>query len=236
VRGKVAVVGLALVACGSPQATGSATLRDAGAFDATSQEGDAESDAPDAPLLDGPSSGAAFGPDPSPQACDGGFQQCASPLPVCLDPRYALNYVSGHCVSGACEWTKYDLDCTRYPGGTCVGGSSDAGVEASADGGGRALFAGCGVSISLPTPPVVACDTDAGVDAAVCAPPRSFCASGSPGVDSSPPALLLYYDDGECVAGQCVWALRSLPCPSSCSSGACVDPVGTPAPPPPPNP
>ena len=50
--------------------------------------------------------------------------------------------------------------------------------------------------------------------------------------DQSPAAapVLYYYDDGQCVAGQCTWTLRALPCAFGCGGGACNFPLGTPPP------
>jgi hypothetical protein len=33
---------------------------------------------------------------------------------------------------------------------------------------------------------------------------------------------LLYYDDGQCVAGQCTWQVHTMPCRMGCQLGACV--------------
>ncbi len=61
--------------------------------------------------------------------------------------------------------------------------------------------------------PVVACGPDVTLeDAAECALPPSQCVGN----------WLLYFIDGVCVNGTCVWTKKMVPCPYSCSKGACV--------------
>jgi hypothetical protein len=68
-----------------------------------------------------------------------------------------------------------------------------------------------------PAPLPVACDVEAGESAAPCPLPRSQCASSS---------WLVYYDDGQCVSGQCVWDMRYIACNQlTCFGGACQTPV-----------
>jgi hypothetical protein len=214
----------ALLGCSAPQgsnADGGYAPADGapsgfgGTLDATVDAG-----APDAPGI-----GLSYGPDPLPEGCDGGIfgGQCAPPPPVCIDARYAVLYQNGTCTSGACSWKKYDADCSKYDGGTCVGGDSDGGLASSGDGGLWASFDGCLVPLGpLPAPPAVACDDDASADAATCAPPPPFCASAG-----GRRSWLLYYDNGACGSGQCAWQLVSLACPFDCRDGACVLPMGT---------
>jgi hypothetical protein len=51
-----------------------------------------------------------------------------------------------------------------------------------------------------------------------CAPPPSTCIGD---------ITLVYFDEGECVAGVCEWHKRSLDCLSSCQSGGCQDSITT---------
>ena len=68
-----------------------------------------------------------------------------------------------------------------------------------------------------PAPTPVACDVEAGESAAPCPLPRSHCASSS---------WLVYYDNGQCMSGQCVWDRRYIACNQlTCFSGACQTPV-----------
>jgi hypothetical protein len=65
-----------------------------------------------------------------------------------------------------------------------------------------------------PDPPPLACD--AGGDAGLCPPPHSECAD---------PNWLVYYDNGQCVSGQCTWDKRYVECSVvSCFDGACQAP------------
>ena len=180
---------------------------------------------------DGPSLGASYGPDPALRMCDLNVHpystQCPSPPSVCLDARFAVNYLNGNCVSGACTWQKVDNDCARYDGGTCIGGPADAAVTSPVDGGLLGAAYGCAVPLGpAPAPPAIACDVDASADAASCPLPPSVCVRASPG-------FLLYYDNSECVSGQCVWQVRSHACPYGCYAGACSGPPTAPVVPPP---
>jgi hypothetical protein len=229
---------LSLAACGSPRSTDSGAPQDHYVpADATVNDVDAdlqitgfEASAADGLAPDGPAQGAAFGPDPSPQACDGGPRQCIAD-PVCLDPRFAVTYPTGQCVSGSCVWRKADLDCAGFDGGACVGGTYDSGVADLGDAGRLGIFHGCALPLP-PPPPAVACDAEASTDGGVCAPPHSVCALQSPlvGDQGSAAPLLYYYDDGQCISGQCTWVLRAMPCAYGCSAGACLFPFGTPPP------
>jgi hypothetical protein len=67
-----------------------------------------------------------------------------------------------------------------------------------------------------PAPTPVACDVEAGESSAPCPLPPSQCASSS---------SLVYYDDGQCVSGQCVWDRHYIACTQvSCFNGACQPP------------
>lgn len=238
--GIVATVSLA--ACGSPNSSdsGSPSLQDHYVpADATIDIGaDAQvggfRSTPDGAAPDGPAQGASFGPDPAPQACDGGPHQCIA-SPVCLDARFAVTYWAGQCISGSCAFKKADLDCTTFDGGTCVGGAYDSGVADLGDAGLQGILYGCALALP-PPPPAVACDADASPDAAVCAPPHSVCAletnpdGGAIGDQPTAAPLLYYYDNGQCSSGQCTWTLRALPCANGCAHGACSFPLGTPPP------
>jgi hypothetical protein len=214
---------LALVGCRALQGGGADTE-----FLTVDAMADAPADATNRGLADGPASVPPFGPDPPPQTCasvplDGATTLCPLPSPVCFDARYAVFYDYGNdgtCVSGACSWLKVDVDCYLHDGGSCVGGFGDGGVSSSADGGLSIIDRGCLVPLGpAPLPPVVECDADASADAGICAYPSND--------DAQPPSVclglneLVYYDDGECVAGQCAWQLRSEWCPNGCTSGAC---------------
>jgi hypothetical protein len=65
---------------------------------------------------------------------------------------------------------------------------------------------------ALPDPPPHACDADAESEAGLCPPPPSVCADMY---------SLVYYDNGQCVSGQCVWEKRSMSCPLLCEYGVC---------------
>jgi hypothetical protein len=65
-----------------------------------------------------------------------------------------------------------------------------------------------------PDPSAAPCE---GSDAGSCGFPPSACADGR---------WLVYYDDGRCVSGQCVWEERYIDCsPLGCFYGACRVPV-----------
>jgi hypothetical protein len=74
----------------------------------------------------------------------------------------------------------------------------------------------------LVTPPSMACDGDASIEAGgdYCPPPLSMCADDK---------HLAYFDWGTCVAGSCVWPQKVLTCYSGyCSSGACISNITAP--------
>ncbi len=152
---------------------------------------------------------------------------CAPPPSVCTDSGALVDYVGGSCVAGWCRWQEVDIDCTMA-GGTCgaAPGLDAGGAEHDAalaflpwgpDGG-----SGCVVTVAPgPDPSPVACDADAGMDAALCPPPPSVC-------DDS--RWLVYYDLGECVSGLCAWHKMYRACPNSfCARGACMSGLTAPA-------
>lgn len=187
-----------------------------------------------APDVDESDAAQAWGPDPPKTPCDSNANstavQCPYPPAVCADSRWIVIYTAPSCVSGACTWQKEDLDCTMVAGtcGTSPGqdaGSRDAQVAFVPVGNGI----GCIVPApTAPPPPKVDCDEDATQDAALCAPPPSVCAvSKSPAADRG---WLVYYDNGVCMAGQCVWQARDLYCPNGCFSGTCSSGSTVPSP------
>jgi hypothetical protein len=129
-------------------------------------------------------------------------------------------------VAGWCSWQREDVDCTGA-GGTCGGAPTpDAGAE---DGSTLAFLAvgpdgGSGCVVPLPTgpdPAPVACDADAGVDAALCPPPPSVCENSR---------WLVYYDLGECVSGLCAWQKMYRACAGGiCVGGGCMSGLTAPA-------
>ena len=151
---------------------------------------------------------------------------CAPALAVCIDSGSLVNYVGGSCVAGWCSWQEQDIDCTVV-GGTC---GAAPGLDAAAGGDAALAFlavgpdggSGCVVPVPRgPDPPPVACDADAGGDAALCPPPPSVC-------DDS--RWLVYYDLGECVSGLCAWQKMYRNCAGFCTRGACMSGVTAPAP------
>jgi hypothetical protein len=162
------------------------------------------------------------GPDGSaPVACDedASAVQCGSPPIACTDPGPFVYYYGGQCVGGACRWPTANVSCAAaYDGGRCAP-PGDAGVRGaitSDDAGTWAVFSPCMAPVApAPPPPSVSCDA---ADAALCMPPPSVCADGS---------WLVYYDQGECIAGQCAWQERYARCEYGCGSGACSYPAIT---------
>jgi hypothetical protein len=139
----------------------------------------------------------------------------------CADASLLEYYGNGRCVSGRCSWQKGTVDCTTA-NGTCVDSVNvdEAGADADiffvglTDAGG-----GCMVHLPPePDPPPVACGAEAGDDAGPCPLPPSTCGDSQ---------WLVYYDDGQCVAGQCVWQKRHRGCGGGgCFKGACAPPAG----------
>jgi hypothetical protein len=129
-------------------------------------------------------------------------------------------------VAGSCQWQKQDVDCA-FVGATC-------GTAPSQDGGGDAAVElltfrkgdviGCVLPAPpAPAPPQVSCDEDASGDAALCSPPASVCADDY---------WLVYYDNGQCVSGQCTWQTPQHYCDYGCIDGACRSRPTVPANPP----
>ncbi len=64
-----------------------------------------------------------------------------------------------------------------------------------------------------PDPLDATCDGGAGDEGGLCPLPRSQCADGR---------WLVYYDNGSCVSGQCVWEKRYIDCSTlGCQMGSC---------------
>jgi hypothetical protein len=216
-----------LAAC-SQSAPSSAPAHDASPLpvDSTLSTEDTSNESADADQTD---AAQAWGPDPPTTPCDpeaATFPQCPLPPAVCADSRWLVGYGAGPCVAGRCAWPKFDVDCMKV-GGTCAAApSQDAGDEDA-----QVAFvalnpragSGCLIPAPLgPPPPQVACDGDGGVDAALCSPPPSACAADSD--------WLIYYDNGQCVAGQCAWETRRVYCNYGCDSGGCLSRPTVPAP------
>ena len=116
-----------------------------------------------------------------------------------------------------------DSESDRGGGGSSAssagkGGEAGAPVQLGVGGDVQAeppMFAGAG---GLPAQPVVACG-QAGAEEAgsgpdePCSLPPSVCAGLG---------RLVFYSDGECVAGMCRWTAATLQCPERCSNGACA--------------
>jgi hypothetical protein len=99
---------------------------------------------------------------------------------------------------------------------TADGGVADGGYDgpSAPDGSVWVTLYGCLVPAPAgPDPPVAPCDDDASAEGGICPPPPSVCAD---------PAWLVYYDNGQCVAGQCVWQKEHTTCHGvGCSAGSC---------------
>jgi hypothetical protein len=196
--------------------------------DATVSGPDASGDttAPDADDEAGDSQ--PFGPDPPPSPCvfDAAVP-CRQAPSVCSDSRWLVMYSPGSCLGGSCQWQKNDIDCTVV-GATCGTAPPDAGAgdaQVAFISVGPVGGSGCIVPAPPgPDPAPMACDVDAAADAAVCALPPSVCA------DDTDHRWLVYYDDGQCVAGQCAWQKLRTYCAYGCADGACL---GRPTEPPP---
>jgi hypothetical protein len=171
----------------------------------------------------GPPPGAILSPGPdgaAPVACDldaAAGTQCKVAPSDCNDGG-GVYYSGGWCIDGTCEWQTSPLQCASTAGDSIPGAScAPPGSPAAAgpfldDSGAWFVSVGCRYPIVGPPPPQVACDADGGADAGGCALPRSVCATGS---------WLIYFDQGECVSGQCQWQKQYASCPYGCSNGAC---------------
>ena len=218
---------VALIACNG--AGGTLASTDAAALPSpTDSAGSVHDSSEDATLSDGdggddadPGAPPPWGPDPPKTPCDADADpatRCASPPSVCADSRWGVAYVTGVCVAGWCQWNKVDIDCNRVAGTCHAVPTLDAGqVDAEAGSPGGIACQGP----ALPIAPSVACDEDASVDAALCAPPPSVCIN---------PQWLGYYDNGACGSGQCYWSTLERYCPSGCFHGACGSSITAPAP------
>jgi hypothetical protein len=154
-------------------------------------------------------------PDAPPWACGGG-NECPSRPTACIAGRFAVLYLSGQCEAGTCFWEKQTFDCATI-GGTCAAGSKGDGIidgGIGAEGGTWIATGGCFLRVgSAPVPPATPCSARVGLDASdPCPPPASACADSK---------YLVYYDDGQCVAGSCVWQVRYFNCGQGCSFGGC---------------
>jgi hypothetical protein len=245
-RRVVAGLASALLGCGS--SSGAKAIPSSGSIvDATvgpdgtaDDDGSASSDSGSSGsfMADAPGPGRDYGPDAATsRPCDAGAgvftSQCVpNPPPVCAEGRYSVNYLDGTCTaSGLCTWTKYDLDCFEFEGGVCVGGLDAGFFPSSPEAGLFANANGCQVPVAASlAPPAIGCDMDAAFDAGSCPPPHSIC-MGTAGSGESYETEMVYYDDGECVGGQCFWQLGLVRCPGGCYNGGCVAPTTTPPPP-----
>jgi len=149
---------------------------------------------------------------------------CPAPPPACVNSHVAVEYVDGNCSSGFCTWHTNTIDC-REVDASCAGAAGlDGGFDdAGADGAVWTNVYGCLLlAPAAPNPPPLACDVDASPATPVCPLPPSACASS---------AWLVYYDDGQCVAGACSWQKKDRYCGDlGCMHGACGS-VGTVPPP-----
>jgi hypothetical protein len=162
-----------------------------------------------------------LGPDPPRTACEvDATDPCPQPPSACTDAGLAVVYSGGGCTSGSCVWQKSNVNCVAA-GGTCAdrarrdGGDAGELQDASPPDGSVWVTAnGCMVPAPAgPDPLPVACDVDASAEGGVCPPPPSVCASSE---------WIIYYDDGQCVSGWCVWRKEHTSCGGmSCSGGAC---------------
>lgn len=213
---------------GSPASDGEAGTSDATTAHDTSVGPLAQPDAAIEPIPDAAS--LTTGPDGAPPiACDvdaAPMTQCTVAPRECGDGG-AVAYSGGWCVGGTCRWLARNTTCTggadQLASRCAPPGSPTASGAAFADDAGTWAVSGpCLVPVPAPpSPPQVSCDGSGGGDAGVCPPPRSVCVSG---------LWLLFYDQGECVSGQCSWQERYVVCADGCASGACIIGVATPPP------
>jgi hypothetical protein len=201
-------------------------------FGGTAPDAQSPSDATNVQMLaDATGGDAAFGPDPPPMACqEDAADPCPSPPWVCTDGgAIVVAYEPGKCVSGSCVWQKVDGDCAAL-GGRCADPGAVDGemIDAAADGPDApdgSVWAAVGACVlpvpAGPDPPAMLCDVDGAAEGGVCPPPPSVCA-GMDTIDA--PGWLIDYDDGQCLAGQCVWQKKRTMCSGVflCTGGACV--------------
>jgi hypothetical protein len=166
-----------------------------------------------------PDSGLSTGPDgAAPVPCDvdaAPATQCRVAPTDCTNDAGGVLYTGGWCVSGTCNWLAQPFTCRGGDtGNRCAPPGASQGEAVIDDAGTWVVSEGCLQPVPpAPPPPQVSCTAGSG-DAALCPPPRSAC------LDS---AWLVYYDQGECVAGQCSWQVRYGYCGGNgCVSGACV--------------
>jgi hypothetical protein len=167
------------------------------------------------------------GPDgATPAPCDvdaAATTECTVAPTDCVDGA-AVAYSGGWCVAGTCRWqVQGSTQCVgpEQPGARCAppGSPRAPGGSFTDDAGTWAVFSGCAYPVPAgPQPPQVSCSGGDG-GSGVCVPPPSVCAST---------VWLVYYDQGECDAGQCTWQERYARCADGCASGACRGPFTTP--------
>ena len=199
--------------------------------DATFSSSDSSNGADDSPGDDAGVNAQPWGPDPPKTACvEGDPLACVStPSDQCADSRWDVAYFSGACDAGFCQFSKTDVDCAWMTGGTCGPEPTDGGGQGDAQAEFVRVGSNSGTGCILPAPPgpdapATACDEDAGIDAALCAPPPSVCA------DDAGSYWLVYYDNGQCMAGQCAWQKIRQFCNDRCWNGACASHPTAPAP------
>jgi hypothetical protein len=197
--------------------------------DATVASPDASGDATASDADDDAGDPQPWGPDPPATPClvDAAVP-CRQAPSVCSDSRWLVAYPAGLCVGGSCQWKKNDIDCMTA-GATCGTAPADAGTGADAQVAFLSVGPVGGSGCIVPAPPgpdpsPMACDVDAAADAAVCALPPSVCADGT---DDH---WLVYYDNGQCVAGQCAWQKLRTYCAYGCDSGGCLGRPTVPSP------
>jgi hypothetical protein len=157
--------------------------------------------------------------DAAPIPCDvdaAATTECTVAPTDCVDGA-AVAYSGGWCVAGTCRWqVQGTTQCAgpQQPGARCApsGSPTAQGASFTDDAGTWAVFSGCALPVPAgPQPPQVSCISGDG-GSSVCLPPQSVCVSAS---------WLLYYDQGDCDAGQCTWQERYVAC-FRCANGACL--------------
>jgi hypothetical protein len=227
---------VALLSCGDPGAPSSSPGQPGPgqrvAADATVGDATGVAYALDAFAVQPPDGPWSSGPDgAAPIACDvDPASQCPPrPAPACVDPKVALVFGNVGCVSGVCSWIVARVDCSGENHlGRCIGGTGGPDASLPLDAGPGQRSGPCFLPApAAATPPVVSCDADGGNDGGLCPPPRSQCLNSGSAYD-----WLVYYDNGECVSGQCVWQTNYHYCGNTgqgvCNGGACVSSITAP--------
>jgi hypothetical protein len=154
-------------------------------------------------------------------------------------------------LAGACERNERDEASVPVAGqaGAVASAGSTGGLEINVGGGTAGGGAPAGgrpaVDLSTVQMPVVRCAAIAAGGAGGAAEEAAAGAAGSVDAEPStagaawdetcspPPSTclgditLVYFDEGECVAGFCEWHKASLDCISSCLTGGCQDSITT---------